>query len=477
MFDYLIAVATINGPARLEAFIASIKQHTKGFNYGISICDDCSNNDLAAQNHQIAQKYQCFYRRNDERSGVPTSWNRAIQIGHAGDARNYIVANDDILVVPGWLNAYDEFRKANEHLKLGVVAWPAAGNINLLKNEQRFSVGVDHSHIITPIVACAGYLFGFSKEQYQQVGGFDERYFATWEEIDFGAKLCMNGQKSVGMNAPMVYHQGGASFGDPINRHVAMNKQSLAQDQWIDKWSIILNISKTNKTSRELIIEISNALTAKIPPYKIEDFNSVNINLNISHDLDQVKVDNDIHGWFDFNGIYKDMVKKAKHDAIFVEVGSWLGKSACYMASLIRASGKKINFYCVDIWSDFIADPALASEINNSIQTGISMVEKFKNNMKKYGVLDYTIPTPGWSWEMADKFENNSVDFCFIDAGHDYESVKKDIESWWPKIKNYGYIGGHDYNHATGVKKAVDEFFLARNIIVKNINGSWFVGK
>lgn len=280
MFDYLICVATVNGPKRLEEFLQSVREHTSGIDYAISICDDCSNPDLAQQNHQLAQKYKCFYTKNETRSGVPTSWNRAVQlVGHAGDSKNYIIANDDILVVPGWLHAYDAFRIANQHLKLGVVAWPAVGDQKLLKSEKKFIVGIDYSHITTPIVACAGYLFGCSKEQYQLVGGFDERYFATWEEIDFGAKLCMNGFKSIGLNGPFVYHQGGASFGDPINRHVAMNKQSLAQGQWIDKWSLILNINKIGKSERDLIIEISNALTAKIPTYVGNDFNCVEVDV------------------------------------------------------------------------------------------------------------------------------------------------------------------------------------------------------
>ena len=280
MFDYLIAAATINGPKRLEEFIVSVIDHTIGLNYAISICDDCSKSELSKENQDIAAKYNCFYTRNQERSGVPTSWNRAIQyVGHAGDAKNYIVANDDILVVPGWLHAYDSFRKANAHLNLGVFAWPATNDRTTLSTVRQFKVGPDHSHIINPIVACAGYLFGFSKEQYQLVGGFDERYFATWEEIDFGAKLCMNGQKSIGLDAPVIYHQGSASFHDPINRHVAMNKQSLAQGQWIDKWSTILNISKTGKQQRDLIIEISKALIAKIPNYTANDFCSVEVAL------------------------------------------------------------------------------------------------------------------------------------------------------------------------------------------------------
>lgn len=274
--DYSIAVATVNGPVRLEQFLFSVVENTVGFNYVIAICDDCSNEDLAKQNYALAVKYKCLYTRNKERKGVPYSWNRAIELA---EAKQYIVANDDIRVCRGWLHAYDTFRKANSHLKLGVVAWPATNIGEDVVNINNFTVSIDVSHVTNPIVACAGYLFGFTKEMYADVGRFDERYFATWEEIDFGAKLCMNGYKSIGLNRPVIFHEGGASFSDPINQHPAMRKQSMSQKQWVEKWSSILNIQKKNKTDQELIKEISDALVAKIPKYQLSDFNLAEVNI------------------------------------------------------------------------------------------------------------------------------------------------------------------------------------------------------
>ena len=52
----------------------------------------------------------------------------------------------------------------------------------------------------------------------------------------------------------------------------------------------------------------------------------------------------------------------------------------------------------------------------------------------------------------------NSLDFIFIDADHTYESVKKDIELWTPKVKHEGIILGHDINWGD-VAWAVGEYF------------------
>jgi Methyltransferase domain len=46
-----------------------------------------------------------------------------------------------------------------------------------------------------------------------------------------------------------------------------------------------------------------------------------------------------------------------------------------------------------------------------------------------------------------------------LDANHSYESVKEDIEAWFPKVKKGGLFAGHDYIHWAGVKKVVDEIF------------------
>jgi hypothetical protein len=62
----------------------------------------------------------------------------------------------------------------------------------------------------------------------------------------------------------------------------------------------------------------------------------------------------------------------------------------------------------------------------------------------------------GWTHEIADKIPDASLDFVFIDADHEYESVKKDIIAWRPKIRKGGLLMGHDI-HLEGVKKAVQE--------------------
>jgi len=92
---------------------------------------------------------------------------------------------------------------------------------------------------------------------------------------------------------------------------------------------------------------------------------------------------------------------------------------------------------------------------------------QFMGNMKDIGIhrSDYALYKSN-SVEASVYLPNESIDFCFIDADHAYESVKLDLETWWKKIKVNGILGGHDYNNPD-VRRALDEFIKDKNLGVK----------
>lgn len=167
--------------------------------------------------------------------------------------------------------------------------------------------------------------------------------------------------------------------------------------------------------------------------------------------------------WFTYPGLYSMIVDRFPTNSHFVEIGTWKGMSAAYMAVEIINSGKNIKFDCVDTW-DFVPSQTEIPEdqFENLYETFLNNIEPVKHQIK---------PVKALSWDGADHYADESLDFIFIDAAHDYESVKKDINAWFPKLKNGGVIAGHDYTWCDDVKKAVHEFFGDK--IIYETEGCW----
>lgn len=163
--------------------------------------------------------------------------------------------------------------------------------------------------------------------------------------------------------------------------------------------------------------------------------------------------------WFDYQEFYKNISQKPYN--IFVELGVWLGHSISFLAQNINR--KDVIIYAVDLFDE-------SYEFKDLTYLEGRRYEIFCKNTKKYENI--IKPIKSYSWEAANNFSNNSVDFVFVDADHSYESVVKDIDAWLPKIKNQGIISGHDYFNPCGVKKAVDEKFRNKT---KFCGSCWYV--
>jgi len=175
----------------------------------------------------------------------------------------------------------------------------------------------------------------------------------------------------------------------------------------------------------------------------------------------------DIPGWFNYGDLYEEAANRLPVGGLCVEVGSWQGCSACYLASRLKELGKDATVFCVDQWSGLeMPDPSVSHCIS------VPFLKKFMDNVRECGLSDVIVPIISDSDKAASRFENASLDFIFIDASHDYASVKRDISVWLPKLKPGGTISGHDF-HTDGVKKAVFEAFSGRNDYAKG--WSWLI--
>ena len=187
-------------------------------------------------------------------------------------------------------------------------------------------------------------------------------------------------------------------------------------------------------------------------------FDKIDAEMSEVEDLMAVKIKQEllphIQCLFDFQELYREAVERALDGAVFVEIGCWYGKSTAYLARQVKESSKQISLFAVDTWAGSPCEELHRREVRRA---GGSLYPCFIENMKKADVIDGITALCMTSQEAAQQFEDRSVDFVFIDASHEYTSVKKDIETWLPKLKPSGVMAEHDYPGWPGVVRAVDE--------------------
>lgn len=132
--------------------------------------------------------------------------------------------------------------------------------------------------------------------------------------------------------------------------------------------------------------------------------------------------------------------------SIFVELGSYLGASSCYIASGIECTGKPAKLFCVDTWKN----EGMAEGNRDTYDDFLKNTANFQNTI---------VPLRGKSEEIA-KYFNAEIDFLFIDAGHDYENVRTDVLAWFPKLRAGAQVIFHDIGWAEGVQRVVMEHVL-----------------
>lgn len=177
-----------------------------------------------------------------------------------------------------------------------------------------------------------------------------------------------------------------------------------------------------------------------------------------------------VPGFFDFHDLYDSIAslyEYASRPVKFVEVGSWLGRSAFYLFDrILQGEIRFAQLHIVDSWQYPVTvanRPHMTDYVNKH---GGNVKDAFLYGLKECGYEKFLEKNLFIhqidSVKGAELFKDGELDFCFIDADHSYESVKNDILAWKPKVRSSGgIIAGHDYDlswpELNGVIQAVDE--------------------
>ena len=149
----------------------------------------------------------------------------------------------------------------------------------------------------------------------------------------------------------------------------------------------------------------------------------------------------------------KNRRELAKHFAkLGFKKGAEVGVFWGYYSRILLDTIPELELLCIDTW--------------DMGETGDEALRIAKETLLKYSGVKLMMTK---SVEAAKDVPDNSLDFVFIDAAHDYENVRKDIEAWYPKVKSGGIVSGHDYFKGHSIQnvqviQAVDDFVTKHNL-------------
>ncbi|MCE2612246.1 glycosyltransferase family 2 protein [Flavobacteriaceae bacterium D16] len=231
-----VVILNWNGQTLLERYLPVVLEHSKEAK--IVVADNASTDDSIAYLQENHPEVEIVH--NPENWGFAKGYNEALK---SVDADLYCLLNSDVEVTPGWLEPVLAFFK--EHKDAAIIqpkirdllkrdyfeyAGAAGGFLDQLgypfcrgrifqaleKDEGQYN---EASEIFWATGACM-----FIKRQvFEELGGFDEDYFAHQEEVDLCWRAHNKGYKVFYVPGSHVYHLGGSTLSNMNPKKTYLN--------------------------------------------------------------------------------------------------------------------------------------------------------------------------------------------------------------------------------------------------------------
>ena len=171
------------------------------------------------------------------------------------------------------------------------------------------------------------------------------------------------------------------------------------------------------------------------------------------------------HGDFLLNEVRKEKPK------IFLEIGVFHGVTARNICELLyRTHNNDFKYIGLDLFAE---NEENKNEVipNNTFNNPLKKIyfkyikkqnpyslKAVRDLLKKFEKNVHLIQ--GNSNNVLKKIDMGKIDYVFLDGGHEYNTVKNDLDNCIEVIKKGGTVLCDDYNlgSAPGVKEAIDEF-------------------
>ena len=154
-----------------------------------------------------------------------------------------------------------------------------------------------------------------------------------------------------------------------------------------------------------------------------------------------------IKGFLDLNegiALYEE-VKRVSENNFCVEIGSYCGKSTCFIGQACKENKSKLITIDHHKGSEEqqLGELYFDAEVYDEKLGRVNTLPLLIKNLAKFDLEDVVKPLVMDSIS-ASKIVENNADMIFIDGSHTFESAESDYELWKNKIKKGGTLAIHD---------------------------------
>jgi len=147
--------------------------------------------------------------------------------------------------------------------------------------------------------------------------------------------------------------------------------------------------------------------------------------------------------------------KDGPGDGAIVEIGSFMGRSTCWLAAGSLEGGREV-VHAVDHFQGSPEHQVGGTHPNAAIAEKGTTFHRFIEHVRGAGVEHHVSPITMSSLDAAAQWEG-PIRLLFIDGDHSYEASKADFDAWLPYLNECGCIAFHDVGAWAGVTQFVNE--------------------
>jgi hypothetical protein len=287
------------------------------------------------------------------------------------------------------------------------------------------------------------YAFRLPYEIYSKVGLFDESFGnGGGEDVDYRIRTILLGfNVKYTTQSYLLHFHGKSTWDGGETSEETQQRNKLYFDKFIEKWGSDLtnlllsggdsmNVVKKYILSNETITDMIKKLI-----YLRDGHHSIIQLKNVSA-----------------SGLLP-YVRQLGNNLVGCELGVCKGFTLRYFLDLAPEISK---VYAIDSWTPYMDwwGPVTQQMVDNWREYAMTLLNPY---MDKISILEMD------SISAASHIPDQSLDYIFIDGDHSYQSVIRDLDNYWNKVKTGGIFAGHDWN-LPEVNQAVNEFRQKNNI-------------